>query len=100
MNIEKMMQQAQAMQGKVQAELKAMLLTGSAGGGLVRVEMTGEKEVVSVSIDRSAVDPGDVETLQDLVLAATNEALRKSRELVQQELGKLTGGLKIPGLGM
>ncbi len=94
MNIEKMMQQAQAMQGKVQAELKAMLLTGSAGGGLVRIEMTGEKEVVSVSIDRSAVDPGDVETLQDLVLAALRDAARQVDEAVRQKTSAMLGGMR------
>ncbi len=93
MNIEKMMQQAQAMQGKVQAELKAMLLTGSAGGGLVRIEMTGEKEVVSVSIDRSAVEPGDVETLQDLVLAALRDAARQVDEAVRQKTSAMLGGM-------
>ena len=93
MNIEKMMQQAQAMQGKVQAELKAMLLTGSAGGGLVRIEMTGEKEVVSVSIDRSAVDPGEVETLQDLVLAALRDAARQVNEAVRQKTSAMLGGM-------
>jgi DNA-binding YbaB/EbfC family protein len=93
MNINKMMQQAQAMQGKVQAELKAMLLTGSAGGGLVRIEMTGEKEVLSVSIDRSAVDPGDVETLQDLVLAALRDAARQVDEAVRQKTSAMLGGM-------
>jgi nucleoid-associated protein EbfC len=93
MNIERMMQQAQAMQGKVQAELKAMLLTGSAGGGLVRIEMTGEKEVLSVSIDRSAVDPGDVETLQDLVLAALRDAARQVDEAVRQKTSAMLGGM-------
>jgi DNA-binding YbaB/EbfC family protein len=81
------------MQGKVQAELKAMLLTGSAGGGLVRIEMTGEKEVVSVSIDRSAVDPGDVETLQDLVLAALRDAARQVDEAVRQKTSAMLGGM-------
>jgi nucleoid-associated protein EbfC len=93
MNIEKMMRQAQAMQGKVQAELKALLLTGSAGGGLVRIEMTGEKEVVSVSIDRSAVDPGEVETLQDLVLAALRDAARQVDEAVRQKTSAMLGGM-------
>jgi len=87
------MQQAQAMQGKVQAELKAMLLTGSAGGGLVRIEMTGEKEVLSVSIDRSAVDPDDVETLQDLVLAALRDAARQVDEAVRQKTSAMLGGM-------
>ena len=70
-----------------------MLLTGSAGGGLVRVEMTGEKEVVSVSIDRSAVDPGDVETLQDLVLAALRDAARQVDEAVRQKTSAMLGGM-------
>ncbi|HEY3173433.1 MAG TPA: YbaB/EbfC family nucleoid-associated protein [Thermoanaerobaculia bacterium] len=97
MNIEKMMQQAQAMQGKVQAELKAMRLTGSAGGGLVRIEMSGEKEVLSVSIDRSAVDPGDVETLQDLVLAALRDASRQVDEAVRKKTSAMLGGM-LPGM--
>jgi nucleoid-associated protein EbfC len=97
MNIEKMMQQAQAMQGKVQAELKAMRLTGSAGGGLVRIEMSGEKEVLSVSIDPSAVDPGDVETLQDLVLAALRDAARQVDETVRRKTSAMLGGM-LPGM--
>lgn len=97
MNIEKMMQQAQAMQGKMQAELKAMLFTGSAGGGLVRIEMSGEKEVLSVSIDRSAVDPGDVETLQDLVLAALRDASRQVDEAVRKKTSAMLTGM-LPGM--
>ncbi len=97
MNIEKMMQQAQAMQGKVQAELKAMRREGSAGGRLVRIEMSGEKDVLSVTIDRSAVDPGDVETLQDLVLAALRDASRQVDEAVRQKTSAMLGGM-LPGM--
>src|SRR5688572_31937125 len=79
MNIQKMMLQAQAMQGKVQAELEALRLEGSAGGGLVRIEMTGAKEILAVRIDPSAVDPSDVEMLQDLVLAALRDARSEER---------------------
>src|SRR5687767_16014 len=97
MNIQKMMQQAQAMQGKVQAELEALLLTGSSGGGLVRIEMTGAKEILSVRIDPSAVDPPDVEMLQDLVLAALRDASRQVDEAVQKKTSTLLGGM-LPGM--
>ena len=97
MNIEKMMQQAQAMQGKVQAELKALRKKGSAGGGLVSIEMSGEKEVLSVSIDPSAVDASDVETLQDLVLAALRDASRQVDEAVRQKASAMLGGM-LPGM--
>ncbi|MEO8348007.1 MAG: YbaB/EbfC family nucleoid-associated protein [Acidobacteriota bacterium] len=97
MNIQKMMQQAQAMQGKVQAELEALLLTVSSGGGLVRIEMTGAKEILSVRIDPSAVDPTDVEMLQDLVLAALRDAARQVDEAVQKKTSALLGGL-LPGM--
>jgi DNA-binding YbaB/EbfC family protein len=97
MNIQKMMQQAQAMQNKVQAELSAMRVEGSAGGGLVRIEMTGEKEVLAVRIDPSAVDPADVETLQDLVLAALRDATRQVDEAVQKKTAALLGGM-MPGM--
>jgi len=72
----------------------------TAGGGMVTVEANGKQEIVSIKIDPEVVNRDEVQMLEDLMLAACNEALRKSRELVQQELGKLTGGLKIPGLGM
>jgi len=97
MNIQKMMQQAQAMQGKVQAELSAMRLEGSAGGGLVRIEMSGEKQVLAVRIDPSVVDPTDVETLQDLVLAALRDASRQVDEAVQKKTAAMLGGM-MPGL--
>jgi nucleoid-associated protein EbfC len=97
MNIQKMMQQAQAMQGKVQAELEALRLTGSSGGGLVRIEMTGAREILSVQIDPSAVDPTDVETLQDLMLAALRDAGRQVDEAVQKKTSALLGGM-LPGM--
>ncbi len=93
MNIQKMMAQAQAMQQKVQAELEAMRIEASVGGGMVRIEMSGHKEVLAVRIDPSAVDPQDVETLQDLVLAACREASRQVDEAVQKKTGALLGGL-------
>ena len=97
MNIQKMMQQAQAMQNKLQEELAAMRIEASSGGGLVTVEMTGAKEIVSVRIDPSAVDPSDVETLQDLVLAASREASRRVDDAVQKKTSSLLGGM-MPGL--
>lgn len=97
MNIQKMMQQAQAMQSKVQAELEAMRLQGSAGGGLVSIEMSGAKEVLSVKIDPSAVNREDVETLEDLVLAALRDANRRVEEAVQKKTSSMLGGM-LPGM--
>ncbi len=97
MNIEKMMQQAQAMQNKMQQELAAMRIEASAGGGMVTIEMSGAKEVLSVKIDPVAVDPADVETLQDLILAASREASRRVDEAVQKKTSSLLGGM-MPGL--
>ena len=95
----KQMQQMQARLAKIQEELGAETVEASVGGGMVTVVMTGHQQVESVTIDPEALDPDDVETLQDLMVAAFNEALRKSQELAGQRLGALTGGLKIPGLG-
>jgi len=97
MNIEKMMQQAQAMQDKMQQELAAMRIEASAGGGMVTIEMSGAKEILSVKIDPAAVDPADVETLQDLILAASREASRRVDEAVQKKTSSLLGGM-MPGL--
>ena len=97
MNIEKMMQQAQAMQNRVKAELEALRVEGSSGGGLVRIEMSGEKEIVSVKIDPSAVDREDVETLQDLVLAAFRDAGRQVDEVVAKKTSAMLGGM-MPGM--
>jgi DNA-binding YbaB/EbfC family protein len=97
MNIQKMMQQAQAMQSRVKAELEALRVEGSAGGGLVRIELNGEKEIVSVKIDPSVVDREDVETLQDLVLAAFRDAARQVDEAVQKKTSAMLGGM-LPGM--
>jgi DNA-binding YbaB/EbfC family protein len=97
MNIQKMMAQAQAMQSKVQAELDALRIEASSGGGMVKVGMSGHKEVLSVFIDPAAVDPKDVETLQDLVLAACREAARQVDEAVQKKTSAMLGGM-MPGM--
>jgi len=102
-NLNKMLAEAQAMlaqQQEAQEKLKSGCVEATAGGGMVTVVVNGHKQLQSIKIDPEVVSKDDVELLQDMILAATNEALRKSRELVQQELGKLTGGLKIPGLGL
>jgi len=100
-NMNKMMKQVQKMQQDMvalQEELGNRTVESSAGGGVVKVVASGKNEILSVAIKPEAVDPGDVEMLQDLVRAAVNEALRLAQEMVAQEMGKLTGGLKIPGL--
>ncbi len=96
-----MMKQAQQLQSKMlkmQEELAERTVETSAGGGMVKVVANGRQQVVSIAIDREVVDPEDVDMLQDLVLAAVNDALAKSQEMVSTEMGKLTGGLNIPGL--
>ncbi len=97
MNIQKMMQQAQAMQAKMDQELSAMTVEAASGGGMVKIEMSGKKEILSVVIDKAVVDPQDVETLQDLVLAAAREASRRVDEAVQQKTASLLGGM-MPGM--
>jgi DNA-binding YbaB/EbfC family protein len=97
MNIQKMMQQAQAMQNKMQEELAAMRIEASAGGGMVRIEMSGSKDIVAVHIEKAAVDPEDVETLQDLILAASREASRRVDDAVQKKSAAMLGGM-LPGM--
>jgi len=99
-NIMKEAQKLQAQMAAMQEEVGKRKVDATAGGGMVTVEANGKQELTAVKIDPEVVNKEDVQMLEDLVLAAANEALRKSRELVQQELGKLTGGMKIPGLGM
>jgi nucleoid-associated protein EbfC len=99
-NIMKEAQKLQAQMAAMQEEVGKRKVEATAGGGMVTVEANGKQELTAVKIDPEVVNKEDVQMLEDLVLAAANEALRKSRELVQQELGKLTGGMKIPGLGM
>jgi len=97
-NLQRMAQQMQQEMLRVQNELQATIVDGSAGGGVVTATVTGKQEVVSVTIDPSAVDPSDVEMLQDLVVAAVNDAIRASRQLEAEKMAAVTGGLKIPGL--
>ena len=97
-DLQRMAQQMQQQMARVQSELESATIDGSAGGGVVNATVTGKGELVSVTIDPSAVDPADVEMLQDLVVAAVNDALRASRELADQKMAAVTGGLKIPGM--
>lgn len=97
-----MMRQAQKLQEemmKAQEEAKKKTVEATAGGGMVTVVANGANEVVSIKIEKDVVSPDDIEMLQDLVLAATNEALRRAQEMVSEEMSKLTGGMQIPGLG-
>ena len=97
-DLQRMAQQMQQNMARVQSELEAAQVDGSAGGGVVSATVTGKGELVSITIDPSAVDPADVEMLQDLVVAAVNDALRASRELAEEKMSAVTGGLKIPGM--
>ena len=99
--MKEMIRQAQLMQRKMQEAqeaLKTKTVEASAGGGMVNIVCTGGQEFLSVKIDPSVVEAGDVEMLQDLIMAAANDALNKSRAMVEQEMGKITGGIKLPGL--
>ncbi len=100
-NMQQLARQAQKLQQQMtekQAELEAREFEASAGGGMVTAKVTGKKQLVELVIKPEAVDPEDVELLQDMVVAAINEALRQADETVEREMGKLTGGLGIPGL--
>lgn len=97
----KVMKQAQKLQTqmlKLQDEMAEKTVETTSGGGMVKVVANGRQQVVSIQIEKEVVDPDDVEMLQDLILAAVNDALLKSQEMVSQEMSKLTGGLNIPGL--
>jgi hypothetical protein len=99
-NIQKMLKEAQRMQERMaeaQTELAARTVEASAGGGKVKVVATGAGDIVSIKIDPQVVDPQDVELLEDLVLAGVQQAIEDSKALAGEEMGKLTGGLKIPG---
>lgn len=98
MNIKQLMKQAQQMQDQMQQRLSTIKVEGTAGGGMVKAEMSGNKELLSIMIDKEAVDPNDVDMLQDLVKAAVNEAARKVDEAMQDQLGgMLPPGMKMPG---
>ena len=96
-DLARMAKEMQANMEKAQTELGELTVTGTAGGGAVTVVMTGTQDAREIKISKDAVDPTDVETLQDLVLAAVNDALARSKELAAQKLGGVTGGLKLPG---
>jgi DNA-binding YbaB/EbfC family protein len=98
MNIQQMMKQAQQMQEKLQKQMAEMKVEATAGGGMVTVIMSGSKQLLSLKIDPEAVSKDDVEMLQDLILAAVNDAQRKVDDALQQQMGGMMGGLKIPGL--
>jgi DNA-binding YbaB/EbfC family protein len=95
------MKQAQQMQQKMermQKELQERQIEASAGGGMVTATVNGQQQLVALKIEPSVVDPEDIEMLQDLILAAVNQAIKQSQDMVQQEMAKITGGMNIPGL--
>ncbi|HZT95520.1 MAG TPA: YbaB/EbfC family nucleoid-associated protein [Chloroflexota bacterium] len=96
-----MLKQVQDMQAnmlKAQEELAQTNVEGSAGGGMVTARLNGKQELESITLDRDVVDPDDIEMLQDLIVAAVNDAQRKLQEITQEKMGAVTGGLQIPGL--
>ncbi|TCO72648.1 YbaB/EbfC family nucleoid-associated protein [Marinisporobacter balticus] len=100
-NMNNMMKQVQKMQKqmeKTQAELEEKEVEASVGGGAVSVKVNGKKELLDVVIKQEVVDPDDIEMLQDLIMAAVNEALRKADDMMNSEMGKITGGMNVPGL--
>ena len=100
MDMKKMMKQAQKMQleaARAQEEINNMTFDASVGGGMVKVVARGDMTIESITIDPAAVDPDDVDMLQDMVLAAVNEALRSAADTSNQRMGALMGGMKIPG---
>ncbi len=97
-----LMRQAKKMQqemAKIQEEAKKKTVEASAGGGMVTVTANGGMEIVSIKIEREVVNPDDIEMLQDLIIAAANEALRRAQQMVSEEMSKVTGGLNLPGMG-
>lgn len=97
-NLQQLMKEAQKMQETLQRQMAELQVEASSGGGMVSVTMNGSKQLTGIKIDKEAIDPSDTEMLQDLILAAVNEAARKVDEQLSSQLGSLTGGLKIPGL--
>ena len=98
MNIQKMMKQAAQMQERMQRELAALEVEAAAGGGMVSVRMNGHKHLLGITIEKDVLDPADPEMLQDLVVAAFNEASRKVDEATQEKMGSLAGGMGLPGM--
>ena len=97
-NLQRMAQQMQQEMLRIQTELETLTVDGSAGGGVVKAVVTGKQELVSVTVDPSAVDPSDVDMLQDLIVAAVNDALRSSRSVAEEKMAAVTGGLRLPGM--
>lgn len=97
-NLMKQAQQIQSKMAKLQEELENRTLEASSGGGMVTVIVNGRQEVLSIKIDPEVIDPEDVEMLQDLVLAAVNDGLARAKDMVNQEMGKLTKGLNLPNI--
>jgi len=98
MNLQQLMKQAQQMQEKLQKQMEAMVVEATAGGGMVSIKMNGQKQLLSIQIEPEVFSGGDKDMLQDLIIAAVNEGIRKVDEALQGQLGSMTGGLKIPGL--
>ena len=98
MNFQQMMKQAQQMQEKLQKQMESTVVDATAGGGMVSVKMNGQKQLLSIQIDQEVFAGGHKDMLQDLIVAAVNEGIRKVDETMQSQLGGLAGGLKIPGL--
>jgi DNA-binding YbaB/EbfC family protein len=97
-NLQRMAQQMQQDMLRIQTELETLTIDGTAGGGVVKAVVTGKQELVSVTIDPAAVDPSDVDMLQDLIVAAVNDALRSSRNVAEEKMAAVTGGLRLPGM--
>ena len=101
MNMNNLMKQAQQMQAKLamlQNELAEREVEAAAGGGMVKVKVNGKQQLLSISINKECVDPNDVETLEELVFTAVNQAMKESQDMVQQAMSKVTGGMNIPGM--
>ena len=98
-NMAKMAQQMQAEMARVQTELDALTVEGTAGGGAVTAVVSGHGELISLAIDKDVVDPDDVDMLQDLVTAAVNDGLRRVKQTTEEKMARVTGGMRIPGLG-
>lgn len=100
-NMAGMLKQAQKLQSdmlKMQEELGSKIVESSSGGGMVTAKVNGKQELISITIDKAVINPDDAEMLQDLIVASINEALNKSKDMVTNEMSKLTGGLNLPGL--
>lgn len=100
-NMKEMIRQAQILQNKMtkmQEELSQRTIEASVGGGMVKAVANGKPEIISITIEKEVINPDEAEMLQDMVMAAVNEALTRSKQMVDQEMSKITGGMKIPGL--